>query len=517
LCLALAVILPFELAAEELDRDALNALENYIKSGSSHNYTKALLLVSKLADPKFDIANIEKTLDGYAEVIRDRIKSATTNRERAAIISQYLFFDTGFEPRSMLLGPLKDRTLANVVFQKAGNCFGLSQLYACLAEKVGLHCDFITVPRHSLLRCKDGSDIFYIETTLYGAIQNNLVNPEKSNTDQFQVEDIHEVVASALLQTIETSKFYTKDKISSPLMQLTMSLDPKQPSLYLRRADVLASMRKEREAIADYKMALTLYREKKWSVFYQSRAAIGCNDSVVLVSILQEYPLYAVIPDNPSINNPLIHGAKSIDVLRTLLKYGADVNSRGLGGVTPLHAAAYSNRVEIGDYLLNAGAVINETALEGITPLHVAAETGSIEFIRLLSKRGCDLNLITKAGHTALNFAIATRQSASLATLLELGASANVLDLEQRSPLYWSANYGMIDMMKLLLEHGSALNQLNKDGLNALHSALNANHFEAALFLLDSGIENNIADNKGITPAKICEQKLKTLVTVQSD
>ena len=53
------------------------------------------------------------------------------------------------------------------------------------------------------------------------------------------------------------------------------------------------------------------------------------------------------------------------DIVELLLSKGANVMARNAGGLTPLHAAAYSGSVPIATLLLEKGAVLDDAANKG--------------------------------------------------------------------------------------------------------------------------------------------------------
>ena len=88
-------------------------------------------------------------------------------------------------------------------------------------------------------------------------------------------------------------------------------------------------------------------------------------------------------------------------VVRSLLDAGADVNGRGISGVTALHTAAASGRLDIVELLLESGADIAAMDDNGNTPALTAAEAGQIKAVSFLAERGADLDHKNKQGSTA--------------------------------------------------------------------------------------------------------------------
>jgi ankyrin repeat protein len=89
-----------------------------------------------------------------------------------------------------------------------------------------------------------------------------------------------------------------------------------------------------------------------------------------------------------------------------LLKLGADVNSAGKDGETPLHDACLKGHFDTARLLLDRGAKVGARDERGATPLHDAALGGSIKLIELLLERKADIHAHDSAGLTALDYAV---------------------------------------------------------------------------------------------------------------
>ena len=102
--------------------------------------------------------------------------------------------------------------------------------------------------------------------------------------------------------------------------------------------------------------------------------------------------------------SPLIIAAVfgQIEVVRALIKAGADVNSRNNEGSTPLITAAVFGQIEVARALIEAGADVNSRNNEGSTPLHTAAFFCRTEIVEALLDNGADKNARNNAGRTAL-------------------------------------------------------------------------------------------------------------------
>ncbi len=82
-----------------------------------------------------------------------------------------------------------------------------------------------------------------------------------------------------------------------------------------------------------------------------------------------------------------------------------NVNDQGILGNTPLHIAAVSGDVRVGEILLNAGANPNIRGELGNTPLHEAVGQKQYEFAELLVKHGASKEIQNEDGLTPSDLA----------------------------------------------------------------------------------------------------------------
>lgn len=127
-----------------------------------------------------------------------------------------------------------------------------------------------------------------------------------------------------------------------------------------------------------------------------------------------------------------------IEFVQTLLKYGADIESRCMiTGHTPLLLAAEEGYVHIAKYLIDSGCNINATANNGSTALMKACYHGYNTLVEILIRAGADLNMKNKSNWTAAMCAVLNNQPECLDLLvcnnadisLEDNCGNNCLDL----------------------------------------------------------------------------------------
>ena len=143
----------------------------------------------------------------------------------------------------------------------------------------------------------------------------------------------------------------------------------------------------------------------------------------------------ALIRNDPSLVNAFANDGfyplglavffKHPETVKVLLDAGADVNaqSRNAMKVRPIHAAAAAAQIDVTRSLIELGADVNARQQAGFTPLHEAAASGKLEFASLFLDHGADLNAKTDDGKTALTLAIEARKEGMVQLLRERGAS----------------------------------------------------------------------------------------------
>ena len=205
--------------------------------------------------------------------------------------------------------------------------------------------------------------------------------------------------------------------------------------------------------------------------------------------------------------------ADNLEIVRVLLRAGADVNAATREGVTPLALAAINGSVSATEVLLEAGANANAAMPEGETILMTAARTGRPDVIKILLKNGADLNAHEKwYGETALIWAAAENHPEAIKVLVEAGADINgrsrLLDVPRRrngqsilplgswTPVMYAARQGSLQAIEALAALGADLNQTDPDGATALIIAIINANYDVAALLVEKGADPNIGEKE---------------------
>ncbi|GLV58473.1 hypothetical protein KDH_53040 [Dictyobacter sp. S3.2.2.5] len=157
-----------------------------------------------------------------------------------------------------------------------------------------------------------------------------------------------------------------------------------------------------------------------------------------------------------------------------------------------LHEAIASRQPHLVAFLLDAGANINSKGYDGSTPLWEAVRSEQIEIVELLLARGAHVDAATGAGLTALHYAAMTDNLPLARSLLVQGASSNGPQNTPKSPLHWAALKGHTAMAQLLVEHGADPHQRDDLQRRPLDWALARGH-QPVVQLLQQYMDNESA------------------------
>jgi ankyrin repeat protein len=141
----------------------------------------------------------------------------------------------------------------------------------------------------------------------------------------------------------------------------------------------------------------------------------------------------AMLADRPDLVNAhesvygltALHGAvysNRIDLAALLITHGADVNARSNSGNPPLIEAAARNYTDLAAFLIQNGADVNAQNAKGDVPLHWAAHAGSLETARVLLQHGANPNVRNQDGNTPLSIAVVKKRQPMIDLLKKAGA-----------------------------------------------------------------------------------------------
>ncbi|KAF8260976.1 hypothetical protein EI94DRAFT_1810940 [Lactarius quietus] len=131
-------------------------------------------------------------------------------------------------------------------------------------------------------------------------------------------------------------------------------------------------------------------------------AFIGFHEIVERIAL--KYPQYAHAISGPG--GTALHSASDkghVEVVRSLLKCGANVDARGSLGRSSLHYASRNGHIDVVHCLLDHGADPNFQDDDHWTPLSLTAQSGELESIRVLLEHNADPNIQQEVGRSTMH------------------------------------------------------------------------------------------------------------------
>ncbi|XP_048971456.1 ankyrin repeat and SOCS box protein 3 isoform X4 [Canis lupus dingo] len=179
-----------------------------------------------------------------------------------------------------------------------------------------------------------------------------------------------------------------------------------------------------------------------------------------------------------------------IDVLRLLLRHGANVNgSHSMCGWNALHQATFQENAEIIKLLLKKGA--NKECQDdfGITPLFVAAQYGKLESLSILISSGANVNCQALDKATPLFIAAQEGHIECVELLVSSGADPDLYCNEDnwQLPIHAAAQMGHTKILDLLIPLTNRVCDTGPDKVSPVYSAVFGGHEECLEMLLQHG------------------------------
>lgn len=199
-------------------------------------------------------------------------------------------------------------------------------------------------------------------------------------------------------------------------------------------------------------------------------------------------------------------------IVQLLLSLGAEMDIGDLQYGSVLHAAAFSNNINITRMLLNHGAEPNIVPLvnddgdtNDILPLHL---TSSPEVAKLLINAGSHVNFPDKDKHTPCHHAILKNNYVLVKVLLEAGADV----FQGEKPIASFIDHPCVkdDIKELLrlysLSHPRIIHSINENKQMPLHVAIEMRDYALVRHLLSKKACIKCVDGKGMTPVDVAMQ-----------
>ncbi|OWF44299.1 uncharacterized protein LOC110458545 [Mizuhopecten yessoensis] len=161
----------------------------------------------------------------------------------------------------------------------------------------------------------------------------------------------------------------------------------------------------------------------------------------------------------------------SLDMVKLLMRYGADVNLEDHNGKQAVHYASEFGRLEILKELHNNNASLSAKDRTDRQAIHYAGIAGSLECVQFLQQEGTHLNVPDRMDKNVLHYASTAHCPALIRYLVSNGADINSIDSMGASPLHLACKANFAENIEILLSNGSDPNQVDASMRLPLHSA----------------------------------------------
>ncbi|XP_023311281.1 uncharacterized protein LOC111691956 [Anoplophora glabripennis] len=212
-----------------------------------------------------------------------------------------------------------------------------------------------------------------------------------------------------------------------------------------------------------------------------------------------------------------------LNMVKFLVKQGANINSRSNSCETPIVLAAQNGHIDVTKYLLGHALSFEETVsiedvrvkdsdmttflldilgnnMENTIVPYVAACTGSLRALEASIEQGIDVDSKSENGETLIFAATRGRQLHIIEYLVEKGANINSKNDRGRTALHLVSEKGCdVSTAKLLIELGIDINIKDHSGIAALHLAASGEALDTLKLLVQSGADLNNKDYFGDT------------------
>lgn len=280
----------------------------------------------------------------------------------------------------------------------------------------------------------------------------------------------------------------------------------------------------------------------------QLQAALENGDETTVAAVLRRSPALATVWLDSVGCQPIHIASRRGDsgIVRILLRYGASLTSRDVGGRSPLVVAAYEGhagvlrvmiarrsprRPEIAQYyaeavcaaceqghrsvvrlILDAGFDPNQSTGDGMLPLFCAVRAGWLDLARQMIGRGADPMVGSRGGGEfgTLWHAMAgvradeadrRSDSAIIRWLDSLGINVDAVDRDYETALHIAAENDNALLIRHLLDRGASAVKANYRGETPLHVAAFHGRLHAIAELVRDGVPVDIADaQSGVPP-----------------
>ena len=217
-------------------------------------------------------------------------------------------------------------------------------------------------------------------------------------------------------------------------------------------------------------------------------------------------------------------GQDYTSLLKKILSFRPDLSKVRANGKNSLFDVVIYNDLELLKILVNYGVNVNTKDKEGNTPLTVLVESGLsidkedtkekdlfLERLVFFLKFKVDVNIQDNLGQTVFHKAVMANDLIVVEKLLTKKANLSLKDKQGRTALHhtqWNGNY---KIARWLISAGSNINEVDNSGFSLLNYAAIFGHTRLVTTLINSGVLMYNKNPKNPETAKFLKEKEKNL------
>lgn len=179
------------------------------------------------------------------------------------------------------------------------------------------------------------------------------------------------------------------------------------------------------------------------------------------------------------------------EIVKLLIKHGADVSKKNRDGATPLDLVREGDQ-DVADLLRGNAALLDAAKKGNLARVQRLVTPENINCCDAQGRNSTPLHLA--AGYN--NFDIAEY-------LLENGAEVNSQDKGGLIPLHNASSYGHLDIAALLIKHNTIVNATDRWGFTPLHEAAQKGRTQLCALLLAHGADPYMKNQERQTPIEL--------------
>lgn len=287
-----------------------------------------------------------------------------------------------------------------------------------------------------------------------------------------QIHEIRVTLAGTSMARIDASPFFSLAVLGcdKKVVKLLTDIDKTDLEIKDEEGKTAIEVAVDGQKMGEVKQLLRKDAKMNPSAMVSALHTAAKGGKVDLVeSLLKENELD--IGARYSEQNTALHlGVSSTDMVRLLLRKGADIDARNNRGEVALHLAVEQGNEDLLDVLLAYGANANARNQNLDTAPYIAIRANNEKLVKLLLCGGANVHARTKKFETTLHLAALERNLNMMADLLDCGAEISNELPNKAELLYLVAKTGNILVAKSLLNFTTKI--LQEKGGSSGHAAI---------------------------------------------